>query len=76
MAEFKRSMLADGGLSSRRMLKIYRGIVEPILLYEAEFWGEEMVRKDSLRKKWLAAQRRVLLMVTLLIGLSLMRPSG
>lgn len=39
MASFKRCMREEGGISYVTMVKIYRCVVEPILMYGAEFRG-------------------------------------
>lgn len=43
------------------MIRLYRKVIEPGMLYGVEFWGEEVGRRDALKKKWRAVQRKVLL---------------
>lgn len=61
MSAFSRQMKVEGGLVYSTMYKLYRSVVEPGMLYGMEFWGHEMLRRQGLRKKWNAMQRRVLL---------------
>lgn len=36
-------------------------MVEPMLLYGCEIWGEEMLRKPNLLRKWMSLQRKLLI---------------
>lgn len=41
--KLKRMTKANSGLGVPTMVKLYKGMVEPMLLYGCEIWGEEMM---------------------------------
>lgn len=53
---------ANGGMNGKQMMTIYKGCVEPALMYGCEFWGLGARRLES-KRKLLSVQRRVLLKV-------------
>ncbi|KAG8312249.1 hypothetical protein J6590_108363 [Homalodisca vitripennis] len=53
---------ANRGMTGRHLMMLYKGCVEPAMLYGCEFWGEN-ARKIALKRKLLSMQRRVLLKV-------------
>lgn len=53
---------ANNGMTGKHLMTLYKGCVEPILLYGCEFWGKEARKVHSMRKL-LSIQRRVLLKV-------------
>lgn len=61
MGAFAREMKVGRGLIFRTMQKLYRKVVEPGLMYGVEFWGPEVMRREVLRRRWCAVQRKVLL---------------
>lgn len=64
MTSFRRCIKVDGGISYGTMVKLYRGVIEPIFMYGVEFWGVEMKVREQLRKRWMMIQKKVLLMAT------------
>lgn len=58
---FGREMRVGGGLTYSTILSLYRKVVEPGMVYGVEFWGKEVLRREILRKKWLAVQKKVLI---------------
>lgn len=57
-----RQASANRGMTGKHLMTLYRGCVEPALLYGCEFWGRE-ARKIGSKRKLLSIQRRILLKV-------------
>lgn len=41
--------------------KLYQKVIDPGMMYGVEFWGREVLRREVLRNKWRAVQRKVLI---------------
>jgi len=53
---------ANGGITYRQKMAIYKGVAEPILLYGCEVYGRDLKRK-VVQRKLNSVQRRILLNV-------------
>lgn len=61
VSAFAREMRVGRGLTYGTVFSLYRKVVEPGMMYGVEFWGGEVLRREILRKKWLALQRKVII---------------
>lgn len=61
MNAFVREMKVERGLVFGTVRKLYQKVIDPGLMYGVEFWGGEVLRREVLRKKWRAVQRKVLI---------------
>lgn len=57
-----RQASANRGMSGKHMMTLYKGCVEPAILYGCEFWGKD-ARKIGSKRKLLSIQRRILMKV-------------
>lgn len=58
-AKLERVSGAYKGWTSSVMKKMYSMVVEPILLYGSEVWGQSMTRNEKIREKWRGVQLRL-----------------
>lgn len=62
LAKLERISRANSGWSIGMTRKLYRSVIEPIMLYGCEFWGVDLEGNETKKKKrWLSLQRKVLI---------------
>lgn len=43
--------------------KLYTSVIEPIMLYGCEFWGEDIESNEAIKKRWLGLQSKVIIKI-------------
>lgn len=61
LAKLERISRANFGWSVGMTRKLYRSVIEPIMLYGCELWGAELEGNETKKKRWLSLQRKVLI---------------